>query len=218
MVIHIDTLNIAYMPVPKAACSSVKATLAALDPANPVNDATAFEIDTLHKQYQTRRFRAHRWAACGDCYRFTVVRDPVKRLLGVYSNRVVALRELHTARNFRRGHTDLPPEPDPDYFFQNLTAYIRAASTIKHHALPTHCFTGMDFGVYSKVYRTSDLHELAQDLTDVTGRSAVIPHVNSSDTPLRIDDLAPDTQAAIATRLADEYAHLSAYFDNPFLS
>ncbi|WP_299692894.1 sulfotransferase family 2 domain-containing protein [uncultured Tateyamaria sp.] len=216
MVIHIDALNVAYMAVPKAACSSVKATLGALDPDNPISDPTAFSMDTLHDQFQTRRFRIHRWQGYDHCFRFTVVRDPLKRLLGVYTNRVVALRELFTARNFRRGLVDLPPDPDPDFFFQNLGAYIKGASTIKHHALPTSVFTGEDFGLYSKVYRTSDLADLAADLSEISGQDVTIPHVNSSGTPLRIDDLARKTRAAIAQRLAGEYAHLSAYFDNPF--
>ncbi|WP_415920500.1 sulfotransferase family 2 domain-containing protein [Tateyamaria sp. SN6-1] len=216
MVIHIDALNLAYMAVPKAACSSVKATLAALDPENPMQDPAAFSMDTIHKQYRTRRFRIHRWQDYESCFRFTVVRDPLKRLLGVYTNRVVELRELHTSRNFRRGHTDLTPDPDPDYFFQNLGAYIKAASTIKHHALPTVLFTGEDFGVYSKVYRTSDLGDLATDLSEMAGRDVVIPHGNSSAAPLHLDDLKPKTQKAIADRLAPEYAHLSQYFQSPF--
>ena len=218
MVIHIDALNLAYMAVPKAACSSVKATLGALDPDNPVNDATGFSMDNIHKLYQTRRFRVHRWQRYAHCFRFTVVRDPLKRLLGVYSNRVVALRELHTSRNFRRGHVDLTPDPDPDYFFQNLDAYIKAASTIKHHALPTSCFTGEDFSVFSRVYRTSDLGDLAADLSEIAGHPMTIPHYNSSGTPLDIDELAPRTQSAIANRLRGEYAHLADYFDNPFES
>lgn len=218
MVIHIDALNVAYMAVPKAACSSVKATLGALDPDNPISDATAFSMDTIHKQYQTRRFRIHRWQGYAHCFRFTVVRDPLKRLLGVYTNRVVELRELHTSRNFRRGHVELPADPDPDFFFQNLPAYIKAASTIKHHALPTSCFTGEDFSQFSKVYRTSDLPDLAADLSEIAGHKVTIPHYNSSGTPLRIEDLAPKTQTAIAQRLEDEYAHLAAYFDNPFHS
>ena len=217
MVIHINAFNIAYMAIPKAACSSVKAALGALDPDVPETNATAFPRKALHNRYQTRRFRIHRWRAYDQCFRFTVVRDPLKRLLGVYSNRVVQRRELHMSRNFRRGLTDLPPDPDPDFFFQNLAAYINAASTIKHHALPTSVFTGKDFSLYSKVYRTSDLDDLAADLSGITGRDVTIPHVNSSPAPLSIDDLSSKTRAAIATRLAPEYAHLADYFDNPFI-
>lgn len=218
MVIHINALNLAYMAIPKAACSSVKAALGALDPDVPETDATAFPRKALHNRYQTRRFRIHRWRAYDGCFRFTVVRDPLKRLLGVYSNRVVQRRELHTSRSFRRGLTDLPPDPDPDFFFQNLNAYINAASTIKHHALPTSVFTGKDFSLYSKVYRTSELGALAADLGDITGRKVTIPHVNSSPAPLCIDELAPKTRTAISTRLASEYAHLADYFDNPLVN
>lgn len=216
MVIRVDTHRLAYMAVPKAACSSVKATLGALDPKIEVADPTAFEQKQVHGLYPTQRFRMHRWARVQDYFRFTVVRDPIKRLLGVYTNRVVALGELNNCRKIKRGRVDLPTDPDPDFFFQNLDAYISAASVVKHHALPTVCFTGHAMERYTKVYRTSDMKVLADDLSEHVGDEVSIPHFNSSEAKLELDDLAPATHAALAARLAEEYAHLADYFDNPF--
>ena len=216
MVIRVDAHKIAYMAVPKAACSSVKAAMGALDPANDITDPDAFEQKQVHGLYPTQRFRMHRWDRVADYYRFTVVRDPLKRLFGVYTNRVVARRELFGNRKIKRGRVDLPPDPDPDFFFQNLSPYIAIASVIKHHALPTICFTGKDLGRFSRVYRTADLPVLADDLSEHVGQEVVIPHFNSSDIKLTLDDLKPSTHKALAARLEDEYAHLAEFFDNPF--
>lgn len=216
MVIRVDPDKLAYMAVPKAACSSVKAALAALDPAHPAQDPTELGQKEVHSFYATQRFRRHRWKHVSDFFRFTVVRDPLKRLLGVYTNRVVGLGELHYCRKIKRGRVDLPPDPDPDFFFQNLSAYIAIASTIKHHALPTAVFTGARFDNYTKVYRTSEIRALAADLSEEVGRDVAIPHFNSSDNPLTLDDLKPETHRVLKARLAHEYEHLSEYFDSPF--
>ena len=216
MVIRVDAHQIAYMAVPKAACSSIKAALGSVDPTLDRRDATAFEQKEVHQIYPTQRFRMHRWDRVQDHFRFTVVRDPLKRLLGVYTNRVQELGELYNCRKIKRARVDLPADPDPDFFFQNLCDYIAISSSIKHHALPTLVFTGQDFALYTKVYRTSDLSALAGDLGTQVGRNVVIPHFNSSASPLTLDSLAPETHRVLAAHLAAEYDHLGAFFPNPF--
>ena len=215
MVIRVDPDKIAYMAVPKAACSSIKASLAALDPTHPVDDPTQMGQKEVHAFYATHRFRKHRWMHLDDYFRFTVVRDPLKRLMGVYTNRVVGLRELYNCRKIKRGRVDLPADPDPDFFFQNLEGYIDISSSIKHHALPTALFTGRRFDVYTKVYKTNEINALSADLSAHVGREVVIPHFNSSDQPLSLDDLKPETHRVLKQRLAAEYTHLARFFDNP---
>lgn len=215
MVIRVDTHRLAYMAVPKAACSSLKATLGALDPRVDVANASEFTQKQVHGIYPTQRFRMHRWTRVQDYFRFTVVRDPIKRLLGVYTNRVVDLGELNNCRKIKRGQVDLPANPDPDYFFQNLDAYRDVSSVIKHHTLPTVCFTGSDMQRYTKVYRTSDMDQLADDLSEKVGQAVDIPHFNSSGAKLALEDLAPATHRALAEQLAQEYAHLAEFFANP---
>lgn len=146
-----------------------------------------------------------------------MVRDPLKRLLAVYTNRVVALRELHNCRNIKCGRANLPADPDPDFFFQNLGGYTAVASSIKHHALPTVVFTGSDLNRYSRVYRTSEIPSLADDLICIADMDITVPHFNSSAGTLELSDLKPQTCRALAERLEHEYRHLEGYFSNPFI-
>lgn len=216
MVTRVDSHRLAYMAVPKAACSSVKAALAVLDPLQAQNRPEALGQKQVHAIYPTMRFRRHRWDHLVNHYRFTVVRDPLKRLLAVYTNRVEGLGILSHCRKIRRGRVHLPTEPDPDYFFQNLSAYIATSSDIKHHTLPTALFTGTDWSAYSRVFKTSEMPELGADLSAHTGRDVVIPHFNSSSRRLALSDLSAQTQRVLQLRLEDEYTHVAPYFDNPF--
>ncbi|WP_299591901.1 sulfotransferase family 2 domain-containing protein [uncultured Tateyamaria sp.] len=204
------------MAVPKAACSSVKAALAALDPLQAHDLAETLGQKQVHAIYPTMRFRRHRWDFLENHYRFTVVRDPLKRLLAVYTNRVEGLGILSHCRKIRRGRVHLPTEPDPDYFFQNLSAYIATSSDIKHHTLPTALFTGTDWSAYNSVFRTNEMADLGAELSAHTGRDVVIPHFNSSDRHLHLGDLSVQTQRVLRVLLEDEYTHIAPFFDNPF--
>jgi len=216
MTIAVERFLLAYKPVPKAACSSVKAGLALIDERINVElDDLAQNNKHIHAIYPTDRFHRRRWKGFRDHFRFTVVRDPIKRLLSVYTNRVVSKGELSNSPKLRGVRDRLPVDPDPDFFFQNLTEYMTLSSTIKHHALHTYHFTGRDLSVYSKIYRTSDLPDLADDLGEITGAKVSIPRFNSSGEPLRFDDLGPKTRRKIMKYLDPEFEHLGALFPRP---
>ncbi|MDO6585463.1 sulfotransferase family 2 domain-containing protein [Salipiger sp. 1_MG-2023] len=218
MVIAIDAHRIAYMALPKAGCSTVKAALAQIDPAVALPPEPA-EVMQWHQIYPTRRFRPHRWEAYDHgWWRFCVVRDPLRRMLSAYVNRVVELGELRNSRKLLRGRVDLPMDPDPDFFFCNIAAYMDAASAIRHHMLPAWLFLGPDLARYDQIYRTAELAQLGRDLSARTGLRVDIRHENSSCLRLGLDDLRPDTQAALRERLAPEYLYFSGMFDNPFVT
>lgn len=221
MVIAVDAHKLAYMALPKAGCSSVKQALASVDPdvmPPPASQTTHF---TWHGIYPTRRFRPHRWARYADYWRFCVVRDPFKRLMSVYTNRVLQFGDLKNSVKIRDGRDwlpDLPVEPDPDFFFQHLEVYKQASSSIKHHALDAWLFLGRDLSKasYNRVYRTEDLGALAWDLSLLTRQEVVLPRSNSSERKLTAADLHPKTIDALRPFLEREYAFLKGIYINPF--
>ena len=203
------------MAVPKAACTSVKAALARLDPEVTIPPEKDITVFTWHGIYPTRRFRPHRWEEYEGWWRFTVVRDPAKRLMSVYTNRIAQMNELKNSRKLRDGRFDLPTDPDPDFFFQNLEAYKQASSMIKHHALGAWLFTGRKPLKYDRVYRIEDLADLAADLTERTGQKVEFPRKNKSAMALQLSDLKPGTIDSLRPFLNREYDHLSDYYENP---
>lgn len=218
MVITVEKHKIAYMALPKAACSSVKAALAQID--DQPRDDGGFTCDLKwHSMYPTRRFRPHRWEQYGeDWYRFCVVRDPVQRLISCYLDRVVERRELFNSRNVRLGWVSLPAMPDPDFFLQNIQAYKGVSSTIKHHAMPSWLFLGKNLSLYDDVFTPRQLPALGAILSERSGQPVVIPRENATakTTKLTLDDLRPQTVDILKKSLAEEYSFLSNYLENPF--
>lgn len=216
MVVAIPAHKIAYMPVPKAACSSVKAALAVVDPDVEVDfSAIAKDDDAAHSIYQTMRFRPHRWKMYEGWWRFTVVRDPLSRLLSVYSDRVDGRRELFNSPKIRK-QSKLPPDPDADFFFQNIEEYKQLASVVKHHALPVRLFIGPKPLKYDRIFTVAQIPELEGELSRICKTDVVVPRFNASKKKLDFNTLNPRTQSFLADFLQEEYDHLNAFFENPF--
>lgn len=219
MVIQVEDLRLAYMAVPKAACSSVKRAIAEIDPSVDVDTLVApnsEENSMWHGLYPTQRFRPHRWEKVPeDWFRFTVVRDPLKRLLSCYTDRVVKRRELHNSPRLRRGEANLPKDPDVNFFLQNLQAYKDVSSVVKHHALHIWLFTGPSLNRFTDVYCVSDMARLKDDLSDWTGRQVDFKRENKSKMNLSADDLTDATRAALRPWLREEYEFLSKFYPDP---
>lgn len=216
MAIAIGAHKIAYMALPKAGCSSVKAALAGIDPSVTLPAAPVTRVEVWHSIYPTRRFRRHRWDEFAEgWWRFCVVRDPFRRLMSAYANRVVERGDLKNSPKIRNGRFDLPVDPDPDFFFQNLVQYQQASSVIKHHTLGAHLFLGPLPLRYERVYKTDELAILARDLSERAGKPVTMPRNNPSHLKITEADLQPKTRDALRGFMDQEYRYLADYYENP---
>ena len=211
MVICIQAHKIAYMAVPKVACSSIKAALCAIDANSDIPKAEiAASFDKLHIQYPTKRFRLHRWEMYKDCWRFAAVRDPLKRLLSVYTDRKEQKNDLFRSPRLR--NSQLSKDPDPNYFFENLHEYSALSSVIKHHVLSTRIFLGPDLSRYNRIYRIEDLDQLATDVSRRIDAPFTIPRMNKSQHHLSANDLSKKARKVIHDHLAVDYQLLSDFY------
>lgn len=216
MVIAVDACRLAYMALPKAGCSSVKQMLAALDPSVSVDAARdTTEVMQWHRIYRTRRFDARHWQRYRDYFRFCVVRDPAKRLMSCYTDIVAGRNALgHSPRVRAAGH--LPLSPDPDAFFLNFFRYRKLSSLVRHHVLPAEIFLGPDLaGDYDRVFRTSEMAELARALSARSGSGVTMPHANATGMSLSVHGLSGAAIDVIRPVLDREYDYLAAFFRNP---
>lgn len=213
--IRLDDLELAYVPVPKAACSTVKAMLAAIDPTLDDDGIALRGEGRFHTLYRTMRFDPRRLQRALGLFRFTVIREPAKRLISAYLNRVVERGELIHSPRVRRS-AQLPVNPDPDFFFQNLYAYQCSSSLVKHHTLPMWMFAGKEPEAFDAVYTTSQLRHLQADLSHLVAWPLDLPRVNPTQTEIGLDDLKPETLGCLRDYLAEDYRVYRAYFPNPF--
>ncbi len=224
MAIEIPHFKFAYMALPKAGCSTIKRSLATVDPefAQKAAEFPEFAADEdrdalVHNVYKTRRFWPATWAKYDHgWWRFCIVRDPVDRLLSCYADLVVKRRDLYKSRRLRRGLIDLPCDPDPDYFFQNIMAYSKAASTIRHHSASARWFLGPGLQDFDDIYPIERMSDCIEAISSRSGVPLQYRHENKSGRGLELADLKPSTRKVLRKFLANDYAVLSRWYDSPF--
>ena len=207
--VDFEEFELAYAPVPKAGSTVVKTALATLGETLPEADDPAW----VDNHMPTRRFNSETFARSADFWRFTVIRDPIERLLAVYTDLILGRDVLAYAADVRRGRIDMPTRPDPDFFFQNLDRYRAASFAIKHHAMKQMVFTGPDLGAYDHIYDAGRLGEVVSDLSCMTGRRITLPAPAQavSHEPLKMRDLKPETRAIIRAEAAADYEAFSGF-------
>ncbi len=99
-------------------------------------------------------------------YVFCVSRDPVKRLLSAYSNRVLHFGELDLLGHKGREIIDLnlAGHPSLNYFIENLEAYQSIKESILHHTQPLVHFIGTDESIYDGIFDISEMNDLHKTL------------------------------------------------------
>jgi hypothetical protein len=101
-------------------------------------------------------------------FSFCLTRDPVKRFLSAYSNRVQHHRELalsHPA-GLNAVKAGLRADPEVNYLIQNLAEYQHVSPAIRHHTRPMTDFLGEDPSIYHRIFDISDMPSLRQALLD----------------------------------------------------
>jgi hypothetical protein len=179
-VIVIHSLKIAFQPIPKVATTSL------------FNWLCEIVFDRAYEPEQNRRGRRqhiHSWfyrqrteliesidpgpgVLPTDYLTFCLTRDPVRRFISAYSNRV-----LHHGDLDLRGRVGeridlygLVARPEINFLVENLTEYMKLAPPIRHHARPMVDYTGRDVDVYDRILEIGDLdafrHELMMHWAD----------------------------------------------------
>ena len=138
---------------------------------------------------------------------FAVIRDPVRRFLSGYSNRVLHYRELSTEK---AGETlremDLPPDPDIDGFVENFHSYKQASRNFRRHFWPQQSFLGPDKGFYTGIYRLENIAALVEDFNARFSFEAEMPRLQAGGPKLKFEDLRARTQERILDLVRSDVA------------
>lgn len=213
MPIVLDEFRLSYTPVPKVACTSLKSFMFEIENgwrfrAFKRNGKTQF----IHQIYPTTEFAAIARRTAGYD-RLLVVRDPIRRFLSAYSNRVAHHRELslEKAGEALRAH-DLPPDPSMAEFVEKLDLYRAASASINHHVQPLAVYAGTDAGYYSRIFRMSELEDFKAAVESLTGRTAAVEHLQTGGPKLSVDDLPAGALERLKDFYAADYATYGEWF------
>jgi hypothetical protein len=130
--------------------------------------------------------------------RFALLRDPVKRFLSGYSNRVLHYRELSieaAGRDLLR--EGLPPDPDIATFLDNYIGYLRCSKPLARHFLKQQKFIGPDPDYYERIFRLEDLDTLVGFVNGECGTQAKMPRLQTGGPTLDFFALDEDVQLGI---------------------
>lgn len=212
--------NLLYFPVPKNACSSLKNVLWELNHDSKfkpfVNNGKS--IQNIHQIYVSMRFDMDRLDEAApnwrDLFRFAVVRDPIKRLVSAYRNRVLHHLELKAEVLEASGidSPDLIPQPDFQHFVRHLDLYRKASRSISHHTDLQKAFIGDRLNFYDMICGMEELGALELELGRRTGREIKLPvlqNLGPSSEGIIFDDA---TREAIREFYREDYALLRDFY------
>ena len=209
--IFVAPWSIGYQPIPKVACTSIKEALFRLATGEPYSAALSEGASHVHSYFDARMRDVG-----SASFRFIVVRDPIKRFLSAFSNRVLHHRELSRPYLERLkldpplNLSDFPFEPKLAEFVENFEFY-RRVPTIEHHFRPFSEFTA-PLAAFDKVYPFEAINELMDDLQQRTGVSMSLPHSQRGGPKLQGKDLSPRVFDKLVNILAADYAMLEGLY------
>ena len=203
-------LKVLYRPIAKCACTSLKNLMIELSEVEHQEKIRKFGVHIITDRFNTGlqlkdlpMQQAKDIIKSEDYFKFTVIREPMERLISAYiekfvQNRKILTNQHHTNKvlkivygkenidhangiTFREFVNTITSEPektrDPHWISQHM--YLKGVNN------------------YSKVYRINQMQELSDDLSKFTSKPITIGHRNQSGkkaeaTPPKINNLLVD--------------------------
>ena len=180
----IPELKLLYISVPKCACTSLKNCMYFLE--NKDNFKTYKNngqyID-IHKLYQSSYFDIYikKIQKKYDISTFTkicLIRDPIKRFISAYTNRVKHHKELSVKVMKSLDLTNDMADPNFYKFVNNFNIYKKVRS-IKHHTDSISKYIGTEPSFYDKIYNIENIDEISVFLKDKYNIDYQIPRLQT---------------------------------------
>lgn len=173
--------NLGYRFIPKVASSSIKSKLLELEKINIT------DLKDAHKTISNNQ----KIDACER--RFIFIRDPIKRFLSAYSNRVGYHQELSkefVKQRLPKLHYFMPHfNPNLNQFIRYYKLY-RKVPTIRHHTKPISSFLGgHDLSFFSDVYKIEELAKFEHELSGIYSQEVRLPRKQTGGKKLTLKSL-----------------------------
>jgi len=222
--------RLAYFPIPKVACSSLKHAMFRLEHGT---DFPGGSGRSIHQVYASAPLRRRTFKDLEGVYKFAVVRDPVSRILATYTNKIIsgdALAGLEKSLRTRLAnrlvgltgldaerYRSLPTRPDLDTFALNLDLYCQKYPLIYSHTRLSSYYLGEDLSRFDAIYPISALPKLEQDIRSRAGAEFTIParNVTAPSNRVSVSDMSRESFEALMTYLQPDYRLLADFLERP---
>jgi hypothetical protein len=203
--------KIGYYPIPKVACTTVKSLLYKIE--NQVSFDPEKEGSHIHRYFRKRKNKWH----CGPFkFSFIILRDPIKRFLSAYSNRVIHHKNTspwYIKSKFPDFYEELPYfNPDLRQFIGDIEHYQKIP-IIAHHINPVSLsLTKSKLQNFSKIYCIENIFSLERDLTELIGSDVKLDKLQTGGPKLQLTDLSRDQMEILIDYYKEDYKLLSGFY------
>lgn len=210
--------RVVFFPMAKNCSTSTKHLFYRLEVGIPFRAAKKKYglLGHVHKYYPTRT--KEEWQRIFDAYEsIAIIRDPIKRFLSAYGNRVVHMQALETmgdasSKILAAGY---PLQPSLEQFVQNLEFYCNASSYMKNHIAPQETIIGEIFSNIKRVYDTSQVPQFEEFMSERCGKQIVLPREQSGGPKFTVSDLSKRSLRILLNFYREDYEMLSRFYSPP---
>ena len=191
-----------YFPVPKAACTSIKRAILTHNARAAGDDRPVGRVHEIspttafHRLYPLRHLHK-RWVC--------VIRDPVRRVLSAYANRIVFHNELADLPEAVLAEAGLARQPDLEAFIARLPDYSRLHAGIDHHTRPLVHFLGESPRRYHRIFDMPDLAALPDYLAEHGAPGITLGHEQTGGPKIAPEDLPAKVLDQLRAHYAEDY-------------
>ncbi|MEM1172050.1 MAG: tetratricopeptide repeat protein [Cyanobacteria bacterium P01_H01_bin.35] len=208
-VLKFEELGLAYLPIPKCASTTLKHIFYSLK----FNQEYSQPIEQIHQFWYPHTDVLEQLKNLDNYFKFTVIRDPVKRLLSCYKNLVLHYKIfLSKPIQGKVENAGLKQEPDINYFVENLENYFLFSDAITHHALPQNKYIGKDLGIYDLICPIENLENLRQIISQKANVEIEFPQLQTAGPKITIQDLTEKSLTKLIEFYAEDYQLLQDFY------
>jgi hypothetical protein len=214
MVVRVEKVGLAYYPIPKVACSSLKYLFF------HVNEGISFPEWRRRENFQGNIHHYYpspsaRRVDIGSLKAFVVLRDPFARAVSTWANKVPTgkFRTRLEAAGFDFAAAGLDPNPSLELYLTRLADYLAASPLLRSHAGPVRRFCPPDLEAVPHLYRLEEPEALAGFIASLK-LGVPFGHRNAS-AGEAMPGYSRAAFAAAMEALAPDYAFLARWYAPP---
>ena len=211
--------RLAYVPIPKVACTSIKIAFYEIREGKPYEG----HFDGIHKEFRYSAVDFKAFIEDKEYFKFAVIRDPVDRFVSGFNSRSLIYGEF--GKPWFEKHAPemisyfaanrLNFDPDINMFALRIREYLGASRQINHHFVPQSWFLSNAPHEFDRIYDFPELQKLEEDLSERVRREVRFPHAQESRgvrNGASVKDLTPKAMAALTQYYVQDYQGLAPYW------
>ncbi len=205
--INVKKHGLSYIPIPKNCSSSIKHYLYEMIHGKKFrnrkkpNGKLFYVHNYFNKSNKKNPHRESYFNPHGPEKSFVVIREPIKRYISGFANRVV-------------NHGALGENVDLtlDEFTTDFETYLKKNIELEHHMSPQTMWIGSDLSIYDWQFTTDEIAKMNKTISDYTNTDIEFPHKQTGGPKLKLDDLSKTNFYRLVDYYYEDYRAMRDYF------